>query len=102
MATSFIGGGSRCTRREPPTLGKQLVNFITCVASRVHLFCNLQRWERTHAVLVIDLYELIDPTTYLIELLMPPNYQEEDVGVEILLTSLTPQQMSWSFMCLMI
>ena len=29
MATSFSGGGSRSTRREPPTLGKQLVNFIT-------------------------------------------------------------------------
>jgi hypothetical protein len=27
MVTSFSGGGSR---REPPTLGKQLVNFITC------------------------------------------------------------------------
>ena len=51
------------TRREPPPLGKQLVNFITCVASRVHLFCNLQRWERTHAVLVIGLYELLDATT---------------------------------------
>jgi hypothetical protein len=30
MATSFSGGGSRSTRREPPTLGKQLINFITC------------------------------------------------------------------------
>ena len=30
MATSFSGGGSRSTRRETPTLGKQLVNFITC------------------------------------------------------------------------
>ena len=30
MATSFNGGGSRSTRREPPTMGKQLVNFITC------------------------------------------------------------------------
>jgi len=27
MATSFSGGGSR---REPLTMGKQLVNFITC------------------------------------------------------------------------
>jgi hypothetical protein len=26
----FSGGGSRNTRREPPTMGKQLVNFITC------------------------------------------------------------------------
>jgi hypothetical protein len=30
MATSFSGGGSRSTGREPPILGKQLVNFITC------------------------------------------------------------------------
>jgi hypothetical protein len=30
MATSFSGGGSRITRREPTTMGKQLVNFITC------------------------------------------------------------------------
>ena len=30
MATSFSGGGSRSTRREPPTMGNQLVNFITC------------------------------------------------------------------------
>jgi len=26
MATSFSGGGSRSTRREPPTMGNQLVN----------------------------------------------------------------------------
>ena len=30
METSFSGGRSRNTRREPPTMGKQLVNFITC------------------------------------------------------------------------
>jgi hypothetical protein len=30
MATGFSGGGIRSTRREPPTMGKQLVNFITC------------------------------------------------------------------------
>ena len=30
LATSFSGGRSRSTRREPPTMGKQLVNFITC------------------------------------------------------------------------
>jgi hypothetical protein len=26
------------------------------------LFCNVQNWARTHAVLVIGLYELLDPT----------------------------------------
>jgi hypothetical protein len=30
MATSFSGGRSRGIRREPLTMGKQLVNFITC------------------------------------------------------------------------
>ena len=31
MVTSFSGGGSQSTQRESPTMGKQLVNFITCV-----------------------------------------------------------------------
>ena len=30
MATSFSGGRNRSTRRERTTMGKQLVNFITC------------------------------------------------------------------------
>jgi hypothetical protein len=30
MATSLSGGRSRSTWREPPTMGKQLVNLITC------------------------------------------------------------------------
>jgi hypothetical protein len=30
MATSFIGGRNQSTWGEPPTMGKQLVNFITC------------------------------------------------------------------------
>jgi hypothetical protein len=30
MATSFSDGRSRSTRREPPIMSKQLVNFITC------------------------------------------------------------------------
>jgi hypothetical protein len=29
MATTFSGGRSRSARREPPNMGKQLVNFIT-------------------------------------------------------------------------
>jgi len=33
-------------------------------ASRLHPFCNLQSRTRSHAVLVIDLYELLGyPTT---------------------------------------
>ena len=30
MAISFSGGRSRSTRKEPPIMGMQLVNFITC------------------------------------------------------------------------
>jgi hypothetical protein len=30
MAISFSGGRSWSTRREPPIMGKQLENFITC------------------------------------------------------------------------
>ena len=64
MATSFSGERSRSTRREPPTMDKQLVNFITCAVSRVHPFCNLQSQARTYAVLVIGLHELLgNPTT---------------------------------------
>ena len=57
MATSFSGGGRRNTRREPLTLGKQLVNFITCSCKSSAPICNLQSWARTHAVLVIGLKE---------------------------------------------
>jgi hypothetical protein len=38
MVTSFSGGRSWSTRREPPTMGKQLVNFSLADASRVHPF----------------------------------------------------------------
>jgi len=30
MATSCSGGRSQSTQREPPTIGKQQVHFITC------------------------------------------------------------------------
>ena len=67
--TSFSGGRSRSTRREPLTMGKQLVNIITCgCESSAHFFCNLQSRVWTHTVLVIGLYELLgNPTTKLIE-----------------------------------
>jgi hypothetical protein len=61
MATSFIGGGSRSFRREPPTMGKQPVNCITCGCESSAPFCNLQSRAQTHAVLVIGLYALLDP-----------------------------------------
>jgi hypothetical protein len=46
-------------------MGKQLVNFITCAVSRIHPLCNLQSRVRTHAVLMIGLYELLgNPITF--------------------------------------
>jgi len=64
MATSFSGGRSRSTRREPPTMGKQLVNFITWGCdSNAPFFCKLQSRVRTHAVLVIGLYEWLGNPT---------------------------------------
>jgi hypothetical protein len=52
-------------RREQPTMGKQLVSFIVCgCESSAPFFGKLQSRARTHAVLVIDLYELLgNPTT---------------------------------------
>ena len=51
----------------PPTMGKQLVNFITCSCESSAPFCKLKSRARNHAVLVIGLYELLDPATELIE-----------------------------------
>jgi hypothetical protein len=68
MATRFSGGRSRSTKREPATMGKQLVNYNLRLRVECTLSCNLQSWARTHAVLVIDLYEWLgNPTTNLIE-----------------------------------
>ena len=38
VAANFSGGGSRSTRREPLTMDKELVSFITSAASLVHPF----------------------------------------------------------------
>ena len=69
MATSFSGERRRSTQWEPPTMGIQLVSFITCgCESSASFFCNLQSRARTHALLVICLYELLgNPTTLFIE-----------------------------------
>jgi hypothetical protein len=65
MATSFSGGRSRSTRREPTTMGKQLVSFITCGCESSAPFLYLQSQARTHVVLVIGLYELLGKSNYL-------------------------------------
>jgi hypothetical protein len=65
MATSFSGGRSQGTRREPPIIGKQQVNFITCgCESSAPFFVILQSLVRTHTVLVIGMYEMLgNPAT---------------------------------------
>ena len=55
MANSFRGGRSRSTLREPPTMGKQLVNFITCGSPRflcrpTALFCFARAVGRQRAL----------------------------------------------------
>jgi hypothetical protein len=53
----FGGGGSR---REPQTLGKQLVNFITCGSQlSAPIF-----WARTHTILVIGLCDGLLPLSF--------------------------------------
>jgi FtsP/CotA-like multicopper oxidase with cupredoxin domain len=59
MATSFSGRGSRSTRREPPTMGKQLVNFITCgCESSAHFFVIYKAGRESAAPTV----EILQPT----------------------------------------
>jgi hypothetical protein len=73
MATSFSGGRSRSTRREPPTMGKQLVNIITCdCESSAPLFVTYKAghfWEeerdcdnekRSIFVVILDKYSRTD------------------------------------------
>ena len=43
MATSFSNGGSW---REPPTMGKQLVNFVTCGCESSAPFFVIYKAER--------------------------------------------------------
>jgi len=51
-------------RREPPTLGNQLVNFITCSCeSSAPFFVIYKAGCKPTSLLVIGLYELLDPTT---------------------------------------
>ena len=60
MATSFSCGGSRSTRREPPTMGKQLMNFITCCYESSAPFFVIYKASREPTPwLAIGLYELL-------------------------------------------
>ena len=64
MAISFSGGRSWSTRREPPAMGKQLVNFIACSCESSAPFFVTYSRVQTHAVLATGLHELLgNPTT---------------------------------------
>ena len=64
MVNSFSGGRSQSTRREPPAMTKQLVNFITCNCESSALFFVIYKAGSDPRVLVIGLYELLgNPTT---------------------------------------
>jgi len=62
MAVSFLGGGTRSTRRKPPTCRKSLTNFITYMLYRVHL-----TWVgfglKTLVVIGTDCIGSLNPTT---------------------------------------
>jgi hypothetical protein len=44
MGTSFSDGGSRSTRREPSTMGKQLVSFIPCGCEKLRTSVQIKSW----------------------------------------------------------
>ena len=44
MATSLSGGGSRSTRREPPTMGMQLVNLLNHQGPQLHMWWLFLCW----------------------------------------------------------
>ena len=61
MANSFSGGRSRSIRREPPTMGNQMVSFITTASSAPFLY--FTKLAQTYTALVIGLYELLGNAT---------------------------------------
>ena len=66
MVTSFSGGGSR-EYPERTTEHGQATGKLYHMRLRVEctLFCYVHSWVLTHAVLVIGLYELLDPAQIL-------------------------------------
>ena len=62
MVTSFSGEGSREYPERTPEHG-QATGKLYHMRLRVEctLFCYVHSWVLTHAVLVIGLYELLDP-----------------------------------------
>ena len=65
MVTSFSGGRSRSNNLEKTTDHGQATGKLYHLWLQVQctLFCNLQSWSWTHAILVIGLYELLGNPT---------------------------------------
>jgi hypothetical protein len=59
MAASFSGGRSRSSRREPPTMGKHLVNFITGVTPSEPWFTSVYIVAYSRWYVVISSWGLI-------------------------------------------
>jgi hypothetical protein len=59
MATNFVVEEAGVAGENHRSWASNWFTLLLAAARRVHLFCNLQCRERTHAVLVIGLYELL-------------------------------------------
>ena len=59
VETSFSGERSKITRKEPPTMGKQLVNVITRYCESSAPFLSFKKPGTNPRALVICLYELL-------------------------------------------
>ena len=66
-------------------MGKQLVNFITCGCESSAPFCNLQSRARTHAVLVIGLYDVYDVYDWATRALRLIDYESAILYIDLLL-----------------
>jgi hypothetical protein len=63
MATNFSGGRSRSTLGEPPTMGKQLVSFITCGCEEILLKVALNTINQIKSNHVLILRIVMGPRT---------------------------------------
>ena len=61
MAIGFSGGRSRSGRSEPPTMGKQLVNFIICGRVEYTLFVIYKAQRKPKDLNMIGKYLLWSP-----------------------------------------
>jgi hypothetical protein len=74
MATSFSGGRSRSPLREPPTMGKQLVNFITCSCkSSAPFFVIYKAWRESNK---FDRYDIKKEDIFVVKTIFLENIKK--------------------------